>query len=214
MTRLIKRYDNRKLYDIQTSKTVTLSEIAEMIRIGDEVQVVDSSGKDISTKVLAQIFFQENVETKQMVFNKYLLQGLIKETQNMENTIKKFLLGGIGLASLTGEKIEELVNELVKRGEVAEDDRAKFVKNLMEKSSSEIHKVVDKVSTGIKSKEETESEEEERVASLESQIEKLQTELKELQAKKDEQVEEPEPKAKATSKNGKKKVVKSPKATV
>src|SRR5690554_6005796 len=115
--RVIKRYDNRKLYDTQTSKTVNLGEVADMIRQGEEVQVVDSSGKDITPKILGQIFLQENIETKQLMFNKFVLQGLIQESQHMETFIKKFLLGGIGLASVTREKIEELVNELIQRGE-------------------------------------------------------------------------------------------------
>ena len=88
--RVIKRYDNRKLYDTQTSKTVNLGEIADFIRSGEEVQVVDSKGKDITPKILGQIFLQENVETKQLMFNKFVLQGLIQESQNMESIIKKF----------------------------------------------------------------------------------------------------------------------------
>lgn len=179
MIRLIKRYDNRKLYDTQTSKTVNLSEIADMIRQGDEVQVIDSKGRDISPKILGQIFLQENLETKQLFLNKFLLQGLIQEGQNLESVIKKFLLGGIGFASMTQEKLEDLVNELVKRGEVAEDDRSRFLKDLMDKGSQKFHEVVDKVSTNIQNKEE-ELSKEDRIQRLESQISDLTAELNEL----------------------------------
>lgn len=51
----------------------------------------------------------------------------------MEATLKKLVLAGIGAVSLTKEKVEELVDELVKRGEVAEADRAKFVKEAADK---------------------------------------------------------------------------------
>lgn len=174
--RVIKRYDNRKLYDTQTSKTVNLGEIADFIRSGEEVQVVDSKGKDITPKILGQIFLQENVETKQLMFNKFVLQGLIQESQNMESIIKKFLLGGIGLASMTREKLDELVNELIKRGELSEDQRARFVKELMTRSSKNIHKVVDKVAHP--DEDEAPQSKAERIRDLEDKIAALQAELK------------------------------------
>lgn len=180
--RVIKRYDNRKLYDTQTSKTVNLGEVADMIRQGEEVQVVDSSGKDITPKILGQIFLQENIETKQLMFNKFVLQGLIQESQHMETFIKKFLLGGIGLASVTREKIEELVNELIQRGELAEDQRSRFIKELMLKSSENIHKVMDKVTPAPPAGEEpeTDTSKAESIAEIESQIAALQAELNQL----------------------------------
>jgi len=181
--RVIKRYDNRKLYDTQTSKTVNLGEIADMIRQGDDIQVIDSQGHDITPKILGQIFLQENLETKQLFLNKFVLQGLIQEGQNIESVIKKFLLGGIGLASLTREKLDEIVNELVKRGELAEDQRARFVKELLEKGTENIHKVMDKVAHPS-DKEEDEDvasteplSKAERITSLEQQIASLKQEL-------------------------------------
>ena len=41
--RVIKRYSNRKLYDTTDSKYVTLLELADLIRAGEEVQVIDTS---------------------------------------------------------------------------------------------------------------------------------------------------------------------------
>ena len=183
--RVIKRYDNRKLYDTQTSKTVNLTDIAEMIRNAEEVQVIDSQGKDITPKILGQIFLQENVETKQLLFNKFVLQGLIQESQSMESVIKKFLLGGIGLASMTREKLEELVNELVKRGELAEDQRSRFIKDMLSRSADNLHKVVDKVTPH--SDLDPNLSKGEKIETLESRIEALQQELEALKNKKGEE---------------------------
>src|ERR671923_2740235 len=56
MAYVIKRYSNRKLYDTQESRYVTLDEIEEMIRAGKEIQVVDaSSGDDLTSVTLTQI---------------------------------------------------------------------------------------------------------------------------------------------------------------
>jgi polyhydroxyalkanoate synthesis repressor PhaR len=58
--RVIKRYSNRKLYDTKDSKYVTLLQIAEMVRGGEEVQIIDNTTKDDLTEVtLAQIIYEE-----------------------------------------------------------------------------------------------------------------------------------------------------------
>src|ERR1700751_5439388 len=66
-TRIIKRYANRKLYDTDQSRYVTLDQISEMIRNGDDVKIVDNKTKeDLTTVTLAQIIFEE--EKKQRSF--------------------------------------------------------------------------------------------------------------------------------------------------
>jgi polyhydroxyalkanoate synthesis repressor PhaR len=66
-TRIIKRYANRKLYDTEHSRYVTLDQISEMIRQGDDVKIVDNKTKeDLTTVTLAQIIFEE--EKKQRSF--------------------------------------------------------------------------------------------------------------------------------------------------
>jgi polyhydroxyalkanoate synthesis repressor PhaR len=58
--RIIKRYSNRKLYDTKDSRYVTLLQIAEMVRSGEEVQIIDNNTKDDLTEVtLAQIIYEE-----------------------------------------------------------------------------------------------------------------------------------------------------------
>ena len=57
---IIRRYTNRKLYDIDARRYVTLEEIGAMVRSGDEVQVVDyATGADLTTVTLLQVLFDE-----------------------------------------------------------------------------------------------------------------------------------------------------------
>jgi polyhydroxyalkanoate synthesis repressor PhaR len=54
--RIVKRYSNRKLYDTKDSRYVTLLQIAEMVRSGEEVQIIDNNSKqDLTEVTLAQI---------------------------------------------------------------------------------------------------------------------------------------------------------------
>src|SRR6476619_5420597 len=58
--RVIKRSSNRKLYDTKDSRYVTLLQIAEMVRTGEDVQIIDNNTKDDLTEVtLAQIIYEE-----------------------------------------------------------------------------------------------------------------------------------------------------------
>ncbi len=58
--RRIKRYGNRKFYDTSSSRYVTLGRIAEMIRGGEDVEIIDHpTGRDITAQVLAQVVMEE-----------------------------------------------------------------------------------------------------------------------------------------------------------
>ncbi len=56
MAVLIKRYANRKLYNTESSRYITLKGISELIREGQEVCVIDNeTGEEITPIVLSQI---------------------------------------------------------------------------------------------------------------------------------------------------------------
>lgn len=60
MVRLIKRYESRKLYDTEESRYISLDEVAEWIRTGQEVRVVDNAtGADVTAQTLTQIILDE-----------------------------------------------------------------------------------------------------------------------------------------------------------
>jgi polyhydroxyalkanoate synthesis repressor PhaR len=93
-SRVIKRYANRKLYDTQRSRYVTLDQIADMIRGGDDVKIVDNNSKeDLTTVTLAQIIFEEEKKQKSFL-----------PLHAMRNIIQS-----------GGERIEELVSQAQKK---------------------------------------------------------------------------------------------------
>lgn len=88
--RIIKRYANRKLYDTQHSRYVTLDQISEMIRSGDDVKIIDNKTKeDLTSITLAQIIFEEEKRQKSFL-----------PLQAMRNIIQS-----------GGESITQLVNQ-------------------------------------------------------------------------------------------------------
>ena len=100
--RIIKRYANRKLYDTQHSRYVTLDQISEMIRHGDEVKIIDNKSKeDLTSVTLAQIIFEE--EKKQRSF---------LPLQAMRNIIQN---GGESFAHLVTEAQRRVTSILPRR---------------------------------------------------------------------------------------------------
>jgi polyhydroxyalkanoate synthesis regulator phasin len=73
----------------------------------------------------------------------------VKEGVEMFELLKKTYLAGLGLATLTKERIEEIVDELVKRGEVAEQDRRKVVDDLLGRAREEQQKLTQKITDVI-----------------------------------------------------------------
>jgi len=59
-TRIVKRYSNRKLYDTVESRYVTLPQIAELVRKGEDVRIIDNNTKeDLTSVTMAQILYEE-----------------------------------------------------------------------------------------------------------------------------------------------------------
>lgn len=63
--KIIKRYQNRKLYDTDESAYVTLDEIAKMIKNGDTIKVVDNRTKnDITASTFTQLLYESEKKVK------------------------------------------------------------------------------------------------------------------------------------------------------
>jgi polyhydroxyalkanoate synthesis repressor PhaR len=98
--RIIKRYQNRKLYDTFQSCYVTLEEIAQIIREGNEIQVIDNKSKnDITYMTQIQLLFdQERKSLKQG--NVDLLKRVIRSE---EGTLTGYIQGLEAKLDLTFE---------------------------------------------------------------------------------------------------------------
>jgi polyhydroxyalkanoate synthesis repressor PhaR len=63
--RIIKRYGNRRLYDTETSSTITQRDLAELVKKGLEIKVVEAgTGKDITDAVLGRLMLFETSRWK------------------------------------------------------------------------------------------------------------------------------------------------------
>jgi polyhydroxyalkanoate synthesis repressor PhaR len=143
--KVIKRYTNRKLYDTVESRYVTLDEIAEMIKAGAEVKIIDNRSKeDLTSVTLAQIIFEEEKKTSRMSLD--MLRDIIRHGGEMAQRIVE----GTG-AELRGRveavraAAEQRVQSFIKSGQQTGDRAKELVQSSQEAMTSMQRKVDDRV---------------------------------------------------------------------
>ncbi len=110
--RIIKRYSNRKLYDTKDSRYVTLLQIAEMVRGGEEVQIIDNNTKDDLTEItLAQIIYEEQKAHSRNVPLQTLKDLIHTRTEKVLADLREGPIGRLIPGGKPGEERTEVVSK-------------------------------------------------------------------------------------------------------
>jgi len=118
--RLIKRYENRKLYDTRSRRYITLDGIAHLVVLGEDVRVVDqASGEEITSSVLAQVVF-ERIRQQTADVPKHMLAQLIRFGSSPSRALEWSAPQEV-TAQARGEA-ERIVADLIRRGRLTLDD--------------------------------------------------------------------------------------------
>ncbi len=116
--RIIKRYSNRKLYDTKDSRYVTLLQIADMVRAGEEVQIIDNATKEDKTDVTLALIISEELKARPRGIPLATLKALIRQRgEKLMATLREGPIGRLipkeegGELETGSEQEEELVAE-------------------------------------------------------------------------------------------------------
>ncbi len=167
---LIKRYNNRKLYDTSRKRYVNHKKIVEMIREGVEVRIIDNnSGKDITTEVLSKAMVTE-ADRKRLDLSKGLLIEILKNPSELQKRLHDLFSDSLhDLKNITARRREEVV-ELLR-------DWTGNTQRFLEELQQDIdNKVASTISRYFKSS---------RLKQLEDRLSELEKRLKELEKKVD-----------------------------
>jgi polyhydroxyalkanoate synthesis repressor PhaR len=127
---LIKRYSNRKLYNTRESRYITLDELADLIKAGTDIRVVDNdSHEDLTSVTLSQILL-ENERKKRDALPRLVLMELIQKGDQLVDTVKKSITSGLELLTDAESELEKNIRRLVSRGELDAEEGATLVKRL------------------------------------------------------------------------------------
>lgn len=152
MLKIIKRYKNRRLYDTEKKAEITLKTLGEWIEKGITFQVLDnSSGKDITLKTQVQILQEEIKSGKEFGDVLEIVRAIIlKGGESTVGILKKSFLAGLGAFTVTKEWAEDVVEELIKKGELAKGDKAKAVREILDKAETKTKEIKTKVQAEVK----------------------------------------------------------------
>lgn len=108
--RVIKRYANRKLYDMSESCYITHDEIANLVEAGEEVRIIDNKTKeDLTTRTLTQILFEKEKRNRRTL----PLQTLRGLFQTSGDFIQRQIVQPV---TTLREEAEGTVRKIIKRG--------------------------------------------------------------------------------------------------
>jgi polyhydroxyalkanoate synthesis repressor PhaR len=130
-TLLIKKYANRRLYDTHSSKYITVSDVAELIKAGYRVEVREvNNNTDVTAQVLTQIIMDKAKDNKELLpvsllhlviqygenhlhefFEKYLektMENYLSYRKAMDDQVSAYLDMGVDFSSLAQKAIKDL----------------------------------------------------------------------------------------------------------
>jgi poly(hydroxyalkanoate) granule-associated protein len=62
-----------------------------------------------------------------------------KETVSLYNVVRRIMLAGVGAIALKHDELEEFIDKLVERGEIAKKDGDSLIKEMKERRSKHLH---------------------------------------------------------------------------
>jgi polyhydroxyalkanoate synthesis repressor PhaR len=126
---LIKRYVNRKLYDTETKRYVTLEDLANFVRQGEDVRVVDhATGEDLTSQTLLQVVFEEQKKIGGLLPQVFLTR-LIRAGGSTMNALRSRLVA-LDPFQTVDEEIRRRIQSLAEQG-LLDDEEAQRLENLL-----------------------------------------------------------------------------------
>ena len=89
---IIKRYTNRRLYNTETKSYVSYEDLAEIVRSGIDIKVIDSKSKeDVTKAVLIQVILEEEKNDSSVLPTDFLFQVLRVRDDSLQDFFKNHL---------------------------------------------------------------------------------------------------------------------------
>lgn len=151
MTRIIKRYSNRKCYDTETSRYINIEDIEELVKDEVDVKIIDNSTKeDITAIYLSKIIMTQEKRTK----DRFTPMFLTREIQRRSKPVLEKVLGtyrkGSDILFKEYEQAKELIGKLTSEG-VSEKDARELVNRIIAMTKSSPGEVECFIDSKIKS---------------------------------------------------------------
>jgi len=133
---VVKRYPNRKLYNTNAKKYITLDGVAQLIREGKEVQILDhSTGEDLTAVTLTQIIFEQEKKAGGFL-PRSVLTGLVQSGGETLSTLRRSLASPLNLRFHVNSEIQRRIDALVENGELTGEESRQMSEKLLDLDAS------------------------------------------------------------------------------
>ncbi len=129
---VIKRYSNRKLYDTESKRYVTLEDLADFIRKGEDVRVVDhNTGDDLTSVTLLQVIFEEEKKIGGLLPQVFMTR-LIRAGGDTVNALRSRLTA-MDPFQVVDEEIRRRIQGLVDQERISQEEASRWQDLLLRK---------------------------------------------------------------------------------
>ncbi|MBI2336994.1 MAG: transcriptional regulator [Deltaproteobacteria bacterium] len=174
-TRVVKRYQNRKLYDTQDSCYVTLDEIGNLVKEGHDVKIIDNkTGDDLTSVTLTQIIFEEEKKKKSLLPLDMLRKIIQNPGQQVVEFVQKSIHQGVHSFSNVKGEAEKVLDKI--KEELG--DSGSFFKDLFYRTNNVVDELQKKIEEKFRS-----SQSQSSVGNVKDEIRSLRKKLAHLERK-------------------------------
>ena len=123
----IKKYVNRKMYDTTDKQYVSLSDVAELIKSGEEVSIIDNkTGEDLTAAIVSRLIGQEKKTRQKVVSPRVMMQLLRKGSDTLTDYAKKYTTLLQSAVTLAEDEVDKLVGTLVQDKELSRSEGSRL----------------------------------------------------------------------------------------
>ncbi len=117
--RIIKKYPNRRIYDTQDSKYITISDVRNMIIEGIEFKIIDAKSKqDITRSVLLQIIIEQESETNPLFTTENLQNFIRYYGKNQQQGFSDFIGQSLSFFQQQQDQFQSNMTEMIDQSPV------------------------------------------------------------------------------------------------
>jgi len=127
----IKKYANRKLYDITDKKYISMDRLSELIKLGEDIVIIDNeTGKDLTASVVSSLIARTKGDTKEPVSSGVLIQLFRKGGTALTDYTKKYISLWQKSFTIAEDELDVLVQKLVKNKDISKTEGSKLKKEI------------------------------------------------------------------------------------
>lgn len=112
--RIIKKYPNRRLYDTEESRYITLSDIRELVNEKVDFVVLEKkTGNDITTQILLQVITDQELQGNTILSRNFLSQIINSYGTGMQGMVAGYLEQSMNLFMQQRKQIRERIKNVI-----------------------------------------------------------------------------------------------------